>query len=346
MPKSKVMKGYSVNITEDKFTIPVTSPERDTKEKENEDKIDDAKVSDESITEEQQKDGQEKRTEQTNEHEAEIALQKQQEADILAAHMERLEKLAEQARETERTSQLVGEEIISQAQRTADLIINHTLENAKAELNNALSQGYSDGFETGKSEALSIISPALGKINALTDAIMQIQNQMLEDFKDEMFNIIAEVSKKILHREIEEKDEYLITLFSDAINNIRAENFVTVTVSEAQAEFAVRNIDLFKAKISNIDDFKIIPDKNAERGTMIVETAKTVADASFNVQIAAIDSILERMKENLSVMPRLNNDSDGSHNLDLNSLDYSGNPGGEDTASFPGGLNGLEGLNP
>jgi flagellar biosynthesis/type III secretory pathway protein FliH len=128
-----------------------------------------------------------------------------------------------------------------------------------------------------------------------------MQDEMLESFMNEMINIIGEISKKILRREIDTRDEYLLTLFAEALEGIKAENFVTVTVSESQAGFALRNIDLFKAKVANIPDFKIISDENAERGTMIVETAKTVADASFGVQMDDIDAILERMKANLTI---------------------------------------------
>jgi len=188
----------------------------------------------------------------------------------------------------------------SQARRTADLIVSHTLETAKSELEGAIARGYSDGFDSGRSEALSVVEPALEKIELLAEAIKQAQDSMLEEFRDEMFNIIAEISQKILRREIDEKDEYLLVLFEDALKDIKAEEFVTVTVSESQAEFALRNIDLFKSKVANIDDFKIIPDKDAGRGTMIVETAKSVADASLEVQLGEVEAILGRMKENLS----------------------------------------------
>ena len=188
----------------------------------------------------------------------------------------------------------------AQAQRTADLIISHTLESARVELGAALQQGYSDGFDAGRAEALGVIGPALDKIKLIADSITQAQDAMLEEFRDEMFNIIAEISRKILRREIDEKDEYLIALFEDAVKDIKTEEFVTVTVSESQTEFVTRNINIFKSQVANIEDFKIIPDKNAARGTMIVETAKTVADASFAVQMDEIEVILNRMKEKLS----------------------------------------------
>jgi len=192
------------------------------------------------------------------------------------------------------------EQAHSQARRTADLIVSHTLETAKAELDAAIAKGYSDGFESGRSEALGVVAPALEKIGLLADAVTRAQDSMLEEFRDEIFGIIAEISRKVLHREIDEKDEYLLVLFEDALKDIKAEEFVTVTVGESQAEFALRNIDLFKAQVANIDDFKIIADKDAGRGTMIVETAKSVADASFEVQLGEVEVILERMKEKLA----------------------------------------------
>ena len=207
----------------------------------------------------------------------------------------------EHEKERERANELIREEIIAQAQKTAEIIINHTLESAKSELDGVISQGYKEGFDEGKGEALKIIEPSLLKIKILVDSIKKMQDKMLEEFKDGMFNIISDISGKILHKEIEEKDEYLFELFADAVKSIKTENFVTVTVSGAQIDFAMRNIDLFRSQVENINDFKILADKGAKKGTMVVETSKVLADASYNVQQEKIDYIISQMRDNLSV---------------------------------------------
>jgi flagellar biosynthesis/type III secretory pathway protein FliH len=192
-------------------------------------------------------------------------------------------------------------EIIAQAKQSAELIVSHTLENARLELNSAITQGYTEGFEAGRSEAAGMIAPALEKVGKLSGTVGQMQDEMLDAFKDEMFGMISEISKKIIHREINGNDEYLLTLFEDALKGIKAENQVTVTVSESQAEFAVRNIDLFRSRIAHInaEDFMIVSDRDAPAGTMIVETDKTVADASCEAQLGKIDGVLKQIRANL-----------------------------------------------
>ena len=203
--------------------------------------------------------------------------------------------------DVEKTAVLIDEEIIAQSHKTAELIINHALESAKIELDNVVSQGYKDGYEDGKEEALKIIEPSLLKINILADAMKKMQDKMFEESQNGMFNIISEISNKILHREINEKDEYLVELFADAVKNMKAEGFVTMTISGAQIDFAMRNIDLFRAEVANISDFKIVPDKNAEKGTMVVETANALADASYVVQQEKINAIISQMRDNLTI---------------------------------------------
>ena len=322
MTLSKIIKNYAV-IKDEAYTIPVTQPDYESIDFEFETETDDEnpEISEDTDETEQKSDinpGEEPE-DKTDAHVSHSHGHHVRPADILAEREKELER--------ERLREEIINQAKEQAQRTSDIIVNHTLETARTELNNALMQGYSDGFEAGRNEAVSIIAPALDKIRLLADSVTKAQDMMLEDFKDEMFDIIGEISQKILQREIDEKDEYLLTLFDDALKNIKAENFVTVTVSETQAGFALRNIDLFKAKIGNIEDFKIIPDKNAERGTMIVETEKTVADASFSVQMEEIDAILENMKENMAV-PDLSDVSDLS---DLS----------EQTVEFDESLNGV-----
>lgn len=198
-------------------------------------------------------------------------------------------------------AQRKSDEIIEQAMKAAETIINHTLDSAKAELNNAISAGYADGFETGRNESIKVIEPALNKINVLTETITKLQDKMLYEFRDNMFNIISEISSKIVHKEVDENNHYLVGLFSDAIKNVKAEEFVTVTVAESELKIATRNIDLFLAEIPHIKDFKILPDKNSGKGTMIVETAKAVVDASIDVQLENVETLLEQMKENLNI---------------------------------------------
>ena len=236
-----------------------------------------------------------------------------------------------------KTSKLIGEEIIAQSQRTAELIVKHTLESAKFELTSVISQGYADGFAEGKSEAVSVIEPALAKIAVLTESIANLQDLMLESFKDGIFSIISEISNKIIHREIEAGDEYMLELYKDAVKSIKAEEFVTVTVSESQIDFAVRNADLFKAAVSHIQDFKIAAEKDADRGTMIVETARSMADSSYYIQEDKIARILEQLKNTL-VIPQSEEEIDEIEKIKnmrdenlgyLNSLNY-----GEDLENF------------
>ena len=201
----------------------------------------------------------------------------------------------------EKVAGLLSDEIVAQAHKTAELIVNHTLEATRFEMTNVIAQGYADGFAEGKNEALSVIEPALAKLAVFFESMASIQDLMLENFKDGMFSIISEISSKLIHRNISSGDEYLIELFNDAVKSIKVEEFVTVTVSESQVDFAVRNADLFKAAVSHVQDFKIVSDKEASRGTMIVETARTIADSSVYVQEEKIDEILAQMRDTLII---------------------------------------------
>lgn len=225
--------------------------------------------------------------------------------DIISRQVREIEKKREES-EIEAENMLEdarfrSEEFIQRSVQTAELIITHTLDGAKAELSNAISAGYADGFETGRAEALKIVEPALNKINILMETINRLQDKMLYEFRDSMFNIISEISKKIVHKEISEDNHYLIALFSDAIQDIKAEEFVTVTVAESELAIATRNEKLFLAEIPYIKDFKILSEKNANKGTMIVETEKTVVDSSIDMQLEKVDYYLEMMKENLDI---------------------------------------------
>jgi flagellar biosynthesis/type III secretory pathway protein FliH len=294
MNMSKLVKSSAVILDSSAYMLPVTRPEI------HEDIIDEADAAEELPEDEIE-------SEDIPEKERKAAVNeeikaKREEIDKEALKNFAHEIISEHSSQTQgRTSELVGEEIITQAQRTAELIINHTLESAKFELTNVIAQAYADGFAEGKAEALSVIEPALGKLAGLTEAVANIQDMMLDNFKDGIFSIISEISSKIIHREISAGDEYLLELYKDALKSIKAEEFVTVTVGESQIDFAVRNADIFKEAVSHIQDFRIIAEKDAKPGTMIVETAKSIADASYYIQEEKIDVILQQLKDTLII---------------------------------------------
>lgn len=303
---SKLHKGYAVVIEQKPYEIPIKRYENDVQD----DDISD--ISDENPEETEDIEDAEEETEPENQEISDISNNRKDTTNKKSKREEINQEamLKNLAREIitehssltqEKTKELLGEEIIAQAHKTAELIVNHTLETTKSELTNVIAQGYADGFAEGKNEALSVIEPALGKLARLTESITKIQDLMLENFRDGIFSIISEISNKIIHKEISSGDEYLLELFKDAVKSIKVDGFVTVTVSESQVDFVVRNIDLFKAAVSEVKDFRVLSEKDANRGTMIVETAKTMADASYYVQEEKIDAILEEMKNTLVI---------------------------------------------
>ena len=226
------------------------------------------------------------------------------EEDTVAKELERQREEAElAAAQMIEEAQIKSGELIRNATETAELIITHTLDGAKAELGNAISAGYSDGFETGRHEALKVVEPALNKIGILTETINRLQDKMLYEFRDSMFSMISVIAKKVVHKEIDEDNHYLVALFSDAIQDVKAEEFVTITVAESELTVATRNEKLFLAEIPHIKEnhFKILPDKNETKGTMIVETEKAVVDSSIDAQLERVDYFLAMIKENLDI---------------------------------------------
>jgi flagellar assembly protein FliH len=320
---SKLVKGHAVLVDSAAYEVPIS---RDDYYYEPEEELEDIEDIEEAEDIEEPAEEPEEPGESDEERRAREQMQQEAMLKTLAREI-----IVEHSNQTQgKTSELVGEEIIAQAQKTAELIINHTLESTKREFDNVIAQGYADGFAEGRSEALSVIDPALGKLALLTEAVAKAQDLMLENFKDGIFSIISEISSKIVHREVNSGDEYLLGLFKEAVKKIKVEEFVTVTVSESQIDFAVRNADLFKSAVASVKDFKIVGEKDAKGGTMIVETAKAMADASYYVQQDKIDAILEQMKDAL-IIPQSAEEiaelekikSMREENLDyLNSLNY------------------------
>lgn len=209
-------------------------------------------------------------------------------------HIKEIERMYEEAEK-------YAEKTRGDAYRSAEIILNHTLSSARDKLEEAERIGYSQGFEEGKRQAESVISPALKKIGAFMNGILKVEDDMLREFREKMFLMVSESAKKLIHKEISANDDYIVSLFSDAMRDMRAEEFVTVTVSDYDADFVTAHKQLFLSEIGNLNDFRIITDKDASKGTLIIETEKSVVDASLGIQLENIDALFEKLKMALSI---------------------------------------------
>lgn len=284
--KKNIFKNNAVSVdSENKYQIPVYS-----QIKKNEKKILEKEAETESLQHSDLND------EVLSEH-YDIEDKKEEEPkaqEISEEHLKEIEKMYEDAdRYAEKTHR--------DAYRSAEIILNHTLSTAKQELEEAARQGFAEGFEEGRRQAESVIAPALKKIETFMNSIFKVEESMLYEFREKMFVMVSEAAKKLIHKEIKENDSYIVSLFSDAMRDMRAEDFVTITVSDYDIEFVTAHKHLFLSEIGELNDFKIIADKDSPKGTLIIETEKSVVDASIGVQLKNIEALFERLKLNLSI---------------------------------------------
>ena len=205
---------------------------------------------------------------------------------------EELALLEQKVQESERQAA----RIIESAMEEARLIEKTAYETMGARVEKAVKQGYADGYKLGHEDGQCAYDEAIAKIGQFFTFLSAQEDEMLARFEDELYALVFDITKKIIHKEIANDDHAFFQIFDDAIANVRSSEWLTLTVADEEYEIATRNKSLLFARLSNVADFKIVKAAGEEKGVCLVETSRSIYDASIETQLEKIREIVEQAR--------------------------------------------------
>ena len=225
------------------------------------------------------------------------------EEEIKAKAYKEAEKIVEEGKNK-------AQDIISEAKKTAEKIIeegniskNEILTNAQSEVERSSQEGAKKGYEEGYKDAQTkFYEEQEEKIKAFEEfCALQgtIREKILKNASREILNIIQNISKAILLREID--GESLDKIIKKTISMFDTKEDITIILSEKYARLLYEvqkkqdDIEL------NFDDFKkyngfdVVYNKEFDDDTIIVENPKERFCASI---LSQLDKIIREIMEN------------------------------------------------
>lgn len=187
--------------------------------------------------------------------------------------------------------------IIEKANRHAAEIHKQTQEKAENILKDAYDEGFSKGYEEGKSDADMKAQNLLENIAALFEKIDSKKNEILEENKNNIIKLALKIAYKVIDKELIQDDKTYINLFKRAVEEIYGQKRVKLAVSDYEAEFVTMSSDYLLSMIKDAQQIDITVLDEAPRGTCIIETESEIVEASASKQLDIIKNTLLNTKK-------------------------------------------------
>ncbi len=178
--------------------------------------------------------------------------------------------------------------IIVEAENLSKAMIEQTLEKIKTDHEAAVEEGYNEGLAKGEAVGLEMIRAQLDEIRGLIEEIERQKAQILQVHEEGLKEFSLMLTRKIIDSEMRAGDKAFLSLYKKAVQDLHTQDWVKLTVSSAEEEFATSNAEVLRQMVRGAKNIKISVIENALPGTCIVETPHSIADAGVETQIACL----------------------------------------------------------
>ncbi|MAZ49916.1 MAG: hypothetical protein CME65_15245 [Halobacteriovoraceae bacterium] len=153
-----------------------------------------------------------------------------------------------------------------------------------------MDQGLQDGKEQAYTEAKKELSE---KLEAFTDELARMQGQIdniLLESQEDAYNIIKNLSKWIVLKEVDEK-YYLSRLLEKLVHEVNRKNNLVLHVNESAFGYMPEIIKLVERKVGKLQNTRVEIDLDQTENGIVLETENCIIDGSIQAQFKAIDEL-------------------------------------------------------
>lgn len=238
----------------------------------------------------------EKTAEQAKEaHAAKSEEQEQEKQEPAGGSFEQALSLAQaQADELIRNARAQAERIIEEAKQAAEAEVARIHQQASEE---GYNQGYVEGQRKGEEEASAATRKAAQEsVEAVQRFLTQANNmrdEKIDKLSGELLNVAVAVAEKVIHVSLKSSEEIIKRMIIAATEKMKRREWVQIYVADCDVKGVAQSDPSLTAALSCLSDhIKIVPMRDAETGTCIVEMPDEIIDASASTQLENIRSVI------------------------------------------------------
>lgn len=228
-------------------------------------------------------------------HAAKPETQEQEIQEPAGGSFEQALSLAQaQADELIRNARAQAEHIIEQAKQAAEAEVAQIHQQASEE---GYNQGYVEGQRKGEEEASAATRKAAQEsVEAVQRFLTQANNmrdEKIDKLSGELLDVAVAVAEKVIHVSLKSSEEIIKRMIIAATEKMKRREWVQIYVADCDVKGVAQSDPSLTAALSSLSDhIKIVPMRDAETGTCIVEMPDEIIDASASTQLENIRSVI------------------------------------------------------
>jgi flagellar assembly protein FliH len=199
---------------------------------------------------------------------------------------QKAEKIIELQKETEN----LRKKLIAEAEtEKADIIAQAETEAIEIK-EKVKSEGYEEGYETGKQESENVFLPILNSIEELIKNFEIEKESQLKNYTEDIKSIIIAVAKKIIKQELSTDNKIIINNINSVIEKISECKLLKIFVNPNDIQLLQQYKKNIESQLPGLKKLTIYPEENIMSGGCKIETEFGSFDASIEQQISEIES--------------------------------------------------------
>lgn len=152
--------------------------------------------------------------------------------------------------------------------------------------------GHKKGYEAGLQEGLIKAEDIMKKFDrAISDAVNQRQ-QMLEESKQKLLELVIQISKKVTFDAVEINQEATLKMISGVIDSLLDRSRIKILVNPDHLTIVEQNINTYLKGSTTIKDLVVVPDARIRFGGCFIETPNGDIDARLESQFEVLEDTL------------------------------------------------------
>lgn len=187
-----------------------------------------------------------------------------------------------------------AEHIIEEAKQAAETEVARIYQRASED---GYNQGYAEGHQKGQEEASAATrkaaQDAVESVQRFLAQANQTRDAEIDRLSAEVLDVAVAVAEKVIHVSLKSSAEIIKRMIISATEKLKRREWVQIYVADCDVKGVAQSDPALAAALSSLSDhIKIVPMKDAETGTCIVEMPDEIIDASASTQLENIRSVI------------------------------------------------------
>ncbi len=195
-------------------------------------------------------------------------------------------------------------EIIADARKRAEAIVTEAATSAKllrfsaeSEIKQAQEDAYKKGMEEGIVEAKEKMAAQLeAQVYEFINKALKEKDEIIKKSQSEMCELALAVAEKVIQISLKSSHEVIARMIQVATEKLKRREWVRIYVCENDAQGIVESSPELTAALAGLsDNVKIVPLKDSEEGTCIIEMPDEIIDAGVSTQMKNIRATINNV---------------------------------------------------